>query len=288
MKLKLYQIDAFADGLFKGNPAAVVPLEDWLPDNLLQNIALENNLSETAFFVKDNDGFKLRWFTVAQEVDLCGHATLATAYLLFNLLDYSKDEIHFSTKSGKLTVKKSGNGLIMDFPAIGSKQTDATGELSWLKSLRPIEVLRSKQDLMAVLSFESEIASFKPDWRNANFAGHRGLIVTAKGNDVDFVSRCFYPELDVEEDPVTGSAHCQLAPYWAQKLHKTLLKARQLSKRGGNLLCEIKNDRDNRNTLSAFFLACPTPFDAGQRPERAERVEGLRRPDSNWRPADYT
>lgn len=243
MKFKLYQVDAFTDEVFKGNPAAVIPLKEWLPDSILQNVALENNLSETAFFVKEREIFHLRWFTPAREVDLCGHATLATAFVLFNLLNYSKEAICFSTKSGKLIVKKNKNNLIMDFPTIVSDKTSIDKDLAWLADLQPIEVLRSKQDIMVVLSKESEVKSFGPNWNKANFAGHRGLIITAGGQDVDFVSRCFYPELNVEEDPVTGSAHCQLAPYWSLKLNKKVLSARQLSRRGGSLICEVTKNR---------------------------------------------
>lgn len=243
MKLKLYQIDAFADEVFKGNPAAVVPLDAWLPDKVMQNIALENNLSETAFFVREKDVFHLRWFTPAREVELCGHATLATAYVIFNVLNYSEKEICFSTKSGRLVVKRNGENFVMDFPAIPSIQTKIDNELSWLNDIKIVEVLRSKQDLMVVLPSEADIVSFAPVWEKVDFAGHCGLIITAKGKDVDFVSRCFYPELDVTEDPVTGSAHCQLAPYWSKKLGKTVLKARQLSARGGSLLCEVKGGR---------------------------------------------
>lgn len=254
MKLKLYQVDAFADEVFKGNPAAVIQLEKWLSDATLQNIALENNLSETAFFIREKDCFHLRWFTPAREVDLCGHATLATAYVLFNILNYSKSEICFLTKSGKLVVRRSGDNLIMDFPAIISQQTSVDKDLAWLNKIGVIEVFKSRQDLMAILPSESAVRSYSPVWNGVSFAGHRGLIITARGDNVDFVSRCFYPELSVEEDPVTGSAHCQMAPYWAKKLGKNILKAKQLSKRGGSIICEIKGDRVFLSGTAVLYL----------------------------------
>ncbi len=243
MKLKLYHVDAFADKVFKGNPAAVIPLKKWLSDKTLQSIALENNLSETAFFVKDRDAFLLRWFTPAREVELCGHATMATAHVIFNSLGYKKREIVFASKSGRLYVKKSKRGISMNFPAIESLKADLTGKLDWLASLRPVEIFTSKQDLMVVVSSQAIVESYKPNLAEMNFAGHRGLIITAKGKNVDFVSRCFYPEIGVQEDPVTGSAHCQLAPYWSKKLRKQNLKAKQLSERGGKIECMVYDER---------------------------------------------
>lgn len=254
MKLKLYQIDAFSNKIFKGNPAAVIPLKKWLPDKVMQNIAVENNLSETAFFIKESDVFCLRWFTPAREVNLCGHATLATAYVLFELLGYSKDIIRFSTKSGLLSVKKDKNNYIMDFPAVQSFPVAMNGDLKWLKDFKPVKALKSKQDIMIVLSSEREVQLFNADWNKANFSGHRGLIVTSRSNNADFVSRCFYPEFGVDEDPVTGSAHCQLAPYWAKILHKNILNAKQLSKRGGVMTCEVKNERVYISGTAVLFL----------------------------------
>lgn len=230
MHLNLYQVDAFTDKIFSGNPAAVVPLDSWLPDETLQNIALENNLSETAFFVSEKDSFRLRWFTPAREVDLCGHATLATAFVLFNILGHKNNKIDFETRSGKLVVRKTGEEFVMDFPAIGSHEARSG-------------ILTSKQDLMLILPSESDVVAFSPELKTADFEEHRGLIITAKGDNADFVSRCFYPELNIDEDPVTGSAHCQLAPYWAKVLGKTVLSAEQLSSRGGKLKCEVVGDR---------------------------------------------
>jgi len=254
MKLKLFQVDAFTEKIFSGNPAAVVPLGEWLPDGTLQNIALENNLSETAFFVKKDGGYHLRWFTPAREVDLCGHATLATTYVLFDQLGYDKDEIHFSTLSGELIVRRKDKMFVMDFPAIPSQPVEAEGDLAWAGDLGPLEILTSKQDLIIVLSSESEVAAYRSSGTRMNCAGCRGVIVTARGKDVDFVSRCFYPELSVEEDPVTGSAHCQLVPYWSQKLGKTTLKARQISRRGGEIVCKVKGDRVFLTGAAVMYL----------------------------------
>jgi len=243
MRLKMYQVDAFADEVFSGNPAAVIPLKEWLSDKVLQSIACENNLSETAFFIPKNGKYHLRWFTPIQEVDLCGHATLAAAYVLFNHLGYDADNIIFSTRSGELVVKREAEELIMDFPAISSHLIESNINPSWMEKLQPVEVLTSTQDLMIVLSSESEITEFNPSEIKINSEGHRGVILTARGKDVDFVSRCFYPEFGVPEDPVTGSAHCQIAPYWSDKLGKKVLKARQVSKRMGDLVCEVRGDR---------------------------------------------
>jgi PhzF family phenazine biosynthesis protein len=243
MRLKLFHIDAFTNVLFAGNPAAVVPLDEWLPDDLMQQIAFENNLAETAFFVKRGDVYELRWFTVAREVDLCGHATLATAFVLFDELQFPGDEIRFTTRSGELIVKRSGKSLLMDFPAIDSSPAAPEDARSLPGDLRPVEVLTSKQNLMVVLNSESEVARFDPDASGMRIEGSHGVMLTARGEEVDFVSRCFYPEFRVEEDPVTGSAHCQLAPYWSKVLNKSTLRARQLSKRGGEMLCEVRGQR---------------------------------------------
>lgn len=243
MVLKLYHVDAFSDKVFGGNPAAVVPLDRWLTDQTLQNMACENNLSETAFYIHKEECFQLRWFTPTKEVELCGHGTLATAFVLFNILGYPKNEIVFETKSGKLIVRKNGKNFVMNFPSIISFPSHDPVILARFSRINPVEILRSKQDMMIVLSSENEVKSYSPSWEAVNCEGCRGLVVTAKGEDVDFVSRCFYPELNIDEDPVTGSAHCQMAPYWSRKLGKTVLNAQQLSKRGGMLLCEIKDDR---------------------------------------------
>ncbi|MFU8831030.1 MAG: PhzF family phenazine biosynthesis protein [Wenzhouxiangella sp.] len=242
MKLPLFQIDAFADRVFTGNPAAVVPLSAWLPDELLQSIALENNLSETAFFVADGRGFHLRWFTPEAEVDLCGHATLASAHVLFEHLGYTGMKLNFQTRSGELTVTKVRQGLSMDFPAIASEPIDAPPALLSGLGATPVEV-RAAPDYLAIFASEQEIINLAPDFSALAQLDRRGVIATAPGNECDFVSRCFYPKLKVNEDPVTGSAHCKMAPYWAKRLNKTTLVGRQLSNRGGTVHCELVGNR---------------------------------------------
>jgi PhzF family phenazine biosynthesis protein len=229
MILDIYQVDAFASKAFEGNPAAVCPLDEWLDDETLQNIAEENNLSETAFFVAQGNSFHLRWFTPFEEVDLCGHATLAAAHVLYQHLDYAKQQITFDTRSGSLHVQQHAQGLSMDFPASVPKVTKAPKNL--LDGLRhePLEVLAAF-DYVVVLNSEDDVINLDPDYRKWLDLDLRGVVVTAPGSDVDFVSRCFYPGLWVDEDPVTGSAHCELAPYWGGRFGLTTLKARQLSK----------------------------------------------------------
>lgn len=242
MKLKMFQVDAFTDHVFGGNPAAVCPLEAWLDDYLLQAIAEENNLSETAFFVATGDAFELRWFTPAEEVDLCGHATLAAAHVLFTHLAYADPEVVFHTRSGPLIVKRVEQGYSMDFPATRPVPIEAPQKLIEGLGKRPKEVLEAF-DYVAVFESEGDVESLKPDFLKLHELGLRGVIVTAPGDQVDFVSRCFFPKLRVNEDPVTGSAHCELAPYWAKHLEKNQLSAAQLSKRGGRVECEVKDDR---------------------------------------------
>ena len=242
MELTLYQIDAFTDKVFKGNPAAVCPLKGWLADADLQAVAEENNLSETAFYVPAEAGFHLRWFTPKVEVDLCGHATLATAFVIFNILNYADDTIKFETRSGELTVTKRNDLLVMDFPSQPAKPC-ATPELL-VKGLgkAPIEVL-SSDDYMAVYKDEKDVVALKPNFDALAKLDSRGVIATAPGKDLDFVSRFFAPGHGINEDPVTGSAHCTLTPYWAGKLNKTKLSARQVSKRTGYIECELKGNR---------------------------------------------
>ena len=242
MKLKQYQVDAFTDKVFGGNPAAVIPLSSWLDDSLLQAIAEENNLSETAFFVATEKGFHLRWFTPVKEVRLCGHATLAAAHVIFDILGYSKQVILFETISGKLLVEKKGEGLEMDFPACPPTAIEPSGTLVQALGLRPIEVLVA-DDYVAVFDSEATICGIVPNQYLLGQLDLRGVIITAPGMDVDFVSRFFAPKYGIPEDPVTGSAHCELAPYWANKLGKNILTAKQVSKRGGNITCVVKADR---------------------------------------------
>ncbi len=242
MILPIYQVDAFAEKTFQGNPAAVCPLESWLPDSLMQQIAVENNLSETAFYVPDESGFHLRWFTPASEVELCGHATLATAYVLFELLEHGPDEIVFSSLSGKLKVVREGELLTLDFPSQSGEAVAVTDAVATALGRRPIELYHGA-DYMAIFEDEIAIRDLKPDMRLLSELDLRGVIATGPGNEVDFVSRFFAPKFGIDEDPVTGSAHCILTPYWAQRLSKPTLTARQISARGGSLLCRLEGNR---------------------------------------------
>lgn len=243
IKLSIYQVDAFTSRLFGGNPAAVVPLQEWLSDEQMQKIAMENNLSETAFFVPEGNDFNLRWFTPTTEVDLCGHATLATAHVLFNEMNYEKDEIIFQTKSGLLRVQKDGSRLMMNFPAAEVQKTKAPAKLYEALGINaPADVFKS-DDLMVVLNSEKEVTDLQPDFKMLKNIETRGVIVTAPGEEVDFVSRFFAPKVGVNEDPVTGSAHTKLIPYWSKRLAKKELWARQISKRGGELIGRVNNGR---------------------------------------------
>lgn len=243
MLVKIYQVDAFTDKLFAGNPAAVCPLESWLDNSTMQKIASENNLSETAFFIREGESYSIRWFTPKVEVDLCGHATLATAYVIYQYLRETKPEIKFKSKSGELRVIQNGDSLTLDFPVLPLKQCETTNELI-IKGLKvaPLEVWRG-EDYMVVLSNEQQVKNCTPDFNLLKKLDARGVIITAKGDSVDFVSRWFGPQSGIDEDPVTGSSHCVLAPYWAKKLNRTKLHAWQLSQRHGELLCEIVGDR---------------------------------------------
>ncbi len=243
MRIRLYQVDAFASRVFEGNPAAVCPLNDWPDVGTLQSIAAENNLSETAFFMPSGDGFELRWFTPVTEADLCGHATLATAHVIFNILDYARPAILFETRSGKLNVAKTdGNLLQMDFPALPPRPCDCPEILAAGLGHPPVEVLAA-DDYVAVFENEETVRNISPDQSLLLRLDLRGVIVTAPGRDVDFVSRFFAPKYGIAEDPVTGSAHCELAPYWAKQLGKQRLEAQQVSQRGGRIVCEVQADR---------------------------------------------
>lgn len=242
MKIRQFQVDAFACRRFEGNPAAVCPLDSWLDDGLMQAIAAENNLSETAFFVPTGDRFSLRWFTPLAEVDLCGHATLAAAHVLFEHLGYDKPAITFETRSGRLGVERKNNQLQMNFPAIKALPCAVPALLQQAIGL-PIEALLVADDYLVVLDSEADLRRLQPDQNLLSQLDKRGIIVTARSEEHDFVSRFFAPKLGIPEDPVTGSAHCTLAPYWAEKLNKTRLRARQLSQRGGDIDCEIVVDR---------------------------------------------
>jgi predicted PhzF superfamily epimerase YddE/YHI9 len=243
VQIPLYQVDAFADRPFTGNPAAVCPLEDWLPDEVMLAIAAENNLSETAFFVPEGEGWRLRWFTPTTEVDLCGHATLASAFVIFRFLASDRDRALFHTeKAGDLTVSYDGDLLVLDFPARPPAPCLAPPGLDHALGHEPNSVLAAR-DYVAVYDEPDLVASLTPDFA-ALAKLDRAVIVTAAGDgEADFVSRFFAPGLGVDEDPVTGSAHCTLIPYWADRLGKTRLNARQLSRRGGNLFCALDGNR---------------------------------------------
>lgn len=244
MKQKIYQIDAFTDKVFTGNPAAVCPLDKWLNDDILQNIAMENNLSETAFYVKQDSMFYIRWFTPTVEVDLCGHATLATAFVLFNHENYSENIIHFySPRSGALTVTKNGEYLTLNFPADIFEQVAISDDIVNCFDLKPESVYKGKSDYLFVFEKEEDIINIRPEYDKIVKLDSRGVIISAKGNNVDFVSRFFAPQSGVNEDPVTGSAHTTLTPYWSKQLGKTELTALQLSNRKGYLKCRYLNDR---------------------------------------------
>ncbi|HBP41977.1 MAG: PhzF family phenazine biosynthesis protein [Vreelandella alkaliphila] len=243
MNIDLYQVDAFASKPFEGNPAAVCPLETWLDDALLQAIAMENNLSETAFFVPTESGYHLRWFTPSVEVDLCGHATLAAAWVIFNVLGDSAETLQFETRSGQLLVQRDSDELAMDFPAKVVEPLAMEAEVKAALGINEIEELLISDDIVVVVNDAQLIESLTPDMQQLKHLPGRGIVVTAKGSDVDFVSRWFGPKVGVEEDPVTGSAHTSLAPYWAKKLGKQQLTARQGGARKGALSCEIEGNR---------------------------------------------
>ena len=242
--MTIYQVDAFADQLFSGNPAAVIPLEHWLDEELMQKIAMENNLSETAFFVKTDEGYHLRWFTPTFEIDLCGHATLASAYIIKTFIEPPVKEIHFTTQKAGVLKAVCGDGLYtLDFPARMPVPSEAPELLlKCLDIMQPLDVLRSR-DYMVVLENEEAVRNITPDFNAMKQLDAVGVIVTAKGETADVVSRCFYPGAGIPEDPVTGSAHCNIVPYWSQKLGKDELFCKQLSARGGDLQCQLVNDR---------------------------------------------
>ncbi len=242
MNYQIFQIDAFTDSQFKGNPAAVIPLDSWLEDDVLQKIAAENNLSETAFYVPTSTGFHLRWFTPLTEVNMCGHATLATAWVLINEFNYKHDEILFETRSGLLKVKHAANLYELNFPVTIAKECPIEAPLLTAFGKAPLEILAA-DDYLLLFENETCIKELKPDYLLLQQLGLRGVVITAPGDNCDFVSRWFGPNVGVNEDPVTGSAHTCLTPYWANKLDKTNLTAKQISKRGGELSCELKGER---------------------------------------------
>ena len=242
MTFPYYQVDAFTDRVFGGNPAGVCLLPSWLPEAMLQKIALENNLSETAFVVRKGDEFELRWMTPSVEVDLCGHATLAPAFLIFTELQHAAPEIRFHTKSGALGARRDGSRITLDFPAMRASRSDVpaalAGGLGWI----PRECWKAR-DYLAVFETQEEVLSLAPEFAQLATLDCLGVIATAPGRDCDFVSRFFAPGAGIPEDPVTGSAHSTLTPYWAARLGKTQMHARQLSARGGELWLEDRGER---------------------------------------------
>jgi len=243
MKIPYYQINAFTISPYGGNPAGVCILQDWLSDHVLQNIAAENNLSETAFIINRNNSYDLRWFTPTIEVDLCGHATLASAFVVFSYLEPKRQTVSFQTKSGLLVVSKQDDKLELDFPAIPTRPTVWPDNIIQALGTKPDEILDSQYDLLVLLDSEQTVKNLKPEMSELMKMQKRGLIATAKAVQCDFVSRFFAPQSGIPEDPVTGSSFCTLAPFWSQRLNKTKLYARQISQRSGEIFCEHQEDR---------------------------------------------
>ncbi len=254
MEIKIYQVDAFAEKVFSGNPAAVCPLDKWLPDETMQNIAMENCLAETAFYVHEKDGLRIRWFTPTVEVDLCGHATLATAFVLFNHENYQGNKIVFNSRSGPLTVTKSNDLLTLNFPVDTLTEVSPIPELEEGLGIKSIKTFKGKTDYLLVFESEDEIKNMNPDFKMIGKVEARGVIVTAKGKQVDFVSRFFGPQSGGDEDPVTGSAHTSLTPHWAKVLNKTEFTALQLSSRQGKLKCKLLGDRVEISGQARLYL----------------------------------
>lgn len=242
MEIPIYQVDAFTSRRFGGNPAAICPLRQWLDDATMQSIAAENNLAETAYFVQRGEVFDLRWFTPTEEVDLCGHATLASAFVLFKHLGYNQPAVRFETRSGELTVKVGPHGFAMDFPSRPPEPCAPNAALVEALGVEPLELLASR-DYFVRLADEAAVRAVTPDFAKLTKLDRKAVIVTAPGDDCDFVSRFFAPALGVPEDPATGSAHCTLIPYWSEKLDKKRLNARQVSARGAEIFCEDNGAR---------------------------------------------
>jgi PhzF family phenazine biosynthesis protein len=255
MAQKIYQVDAFADKVFSGNPAAVCPLDQWPDEGILQKIAMENNLSETAFYVRKDGQFEIRWFTPAVEVDLCGHATLAAAFVLFHHENHMGDTVAFySPRSGTLTVTLSGELLTLNFPTDLIEEAVLAPEMLQCFDRKPTLVLKGKTDYLFIFESEEDIASITPDFEAISKLAARGVIISAKGRHVDFVSRFFAPRAGINEDPVTGSAHTTLTPFWAKQLNKTELTAKQLSERTGYLQCNYLGDRVTISGQGKLYL----------------------------------
>ena len=250
----IYQVDAFTDKVFGGNPAAVIPLDSWPDDRLMQSIGSENNLAETAFVVAEGNDFRIRWFTPATEVDLCGHATLAAAHIMFNELGYNRDTIRFQSKSGWLTVSRQDSWYTLDFPTDMLSSLNLTAAMQKCTTASILEAYQGRSDYMFVLADEKSVKESHFDLYAISSLGRRGVIVTALGTNVDFVSRFFAPALGISEDPVTGSAHTTLTPYLSNRLGKKHLTARQVSPRGGYLRCEMKGDRVLISGQAAMYM----------------------------------
>lgn len=255
MKLEIFQVDAFTNKPFGGNPAAVVPLEEWLSDETMLNIAAENNLAETAFFVKNGDQYEIRWFTPKVEVNLCGHATLASSHVIFNELGLEESEIKFlSQRSGSLGVSKTGDRLVLDFPAYPIREIETLPQLVDVE-VPPLKSWETQGNmLMMLLRSQEEVATLEPDMHAVEQLPYDEIIITAKGDDCDFASRMFAPKLGIPEDPVTGAIHCSLIPYWAAELGKNELFARQVSARGGELYCRLAGDRVKIGGNAVLYL----------------------------------
>jgi PhzF family phenazine biosynthesis protein len=254
MRIPIYKVDAFADAPFRGNPAAVCPLETWLDDATLQSIATENNLAATAFVVGKDGRYDIRWMTRAAEVDLCGHATLASAFVLFNGAEKGRDEIVFASRGGPIAVRRQGELLTLDFPSRPPRKIDPLPDLTRALGKPPREMWKAERDHMAVYETEEDVASLHPDMEALRRVEHFAVIATAPGRQVDFVSRFFAPRLGIPEDPATGSAHCTLVPYWSERLGKARLRARQISPRVGELTCEDRGDRVALSGRAVLFL----------------------------------
>lgn len=265
MKLDIYQVDAFTSVPFKGNPAAVVPLDSWLDDEVLLNIAAENNLAETAFFVKDGDAFELRWFTPTVEMPLCGHATLASAYVLFEELGFEGETIRFKTrKRGDLNVSRNGDRFVLDFPAYPMTEIEPI-EMLVNAEVPPLKYWESQDNMLfLLLKDQKAVETLEPDMSDVLKLPYDEMIIMAKGDDCDFVSRMFAPKIGIPEDPVTGAIHCSLIPHWAGELGKNQLFARQVSPRGGELYCELVGDRVRIGGNAVLYLKGEIYVDAGK------------------------
>lgn len=271
MKLQIFQVDAFTSKPFGGNPAAVVPLEAWLPDETMRNIAAENNLAETAFFVRTDDEYHIRWFTPKVEVNLCGHATLATSHVILNELKLESDTIKFhSDRSGKLGVSKNGDRLVLDFPAYPMTEIPPSDELANAVGITTAKMWESQGNMVFLLAeSEKKVRELEPDFHALGQIDYDEVIVTAPGDDCDFASRMFAPRIGIPEDPVTGAIHCSLIPYWAGKLGKNELFARQVSARGGELFCELAGDRVKIGGNAVLYLKGEIYVDAGEKSANA-------------------